>query len=166
VGHYTRPLVSVDMIQYHTIHNLGARAIDPRRARGRGRRPNVWVRKYFDPWLPHDHLLQERELLSSPERNDETVGPEHKELFDLITPEQHFTENVCMWAEKVMSGLLPWDVFGDICDDVYLPRDPKRIALFVFWKQRRISWNAKLFLECQWPSLIESQIEEAVRPME
>lgn len=116
--------------------------------------------------MPHDHLLQEREALDKPARTDETVGPEHKELFDLITPSLHFTENLVAWHAGVVFGSLPWDIFGDICEDVGLPRDPKRIALFVFWKVRRIAWNSRLFLECRWPSMIESQIEERVRPTE
>jgi hypothetical protein len=116
--------------------------------------------------MPHDHLLQERELLTLPERNDETIGPEHRPLFESIVPSEHLTENIVSWHDKVVFGLLPWDVFGDICEDANLPRDPKRIALFVFWKRRRIPWNAKLFMECQWPNRIESLIEEAARPTE
>ena len=145
------------MIRFATLHNMGR--WDTRRQQ----RDWQYILKYFDPLDPTESLTAE--YVGSklkPDIPEDTclIQETDQQLFDWtkanaptqawILTEQ-FMWNAGAWYVWIDTwndaGFLDRQVFGE-------PINHRKLLLFCFWHRHRVSWNKKLFLECQ-PNIMQ-----------
>lgn len=139
------------MIRFATFHDLGKKRTWPPR-------PSRYILKYFDPWLPLDPHSAEYKPWGRRPKPDELVDT------CLIQEEDHAlfhevplraTLNMKAVATSFMFEDREWYIWVDMCGDAdYIDDtavDFRKLVLFLFWHQKGILWDKRLFLECNMP---------------
>lgn len=141
------------MIRFATVHDLG------RNRSSNSRNPRPWrhILKYFDPWMPLDpHSAEYVQWQRKPKIEElvETCLIEEKDV-DLFheTPVRATSDMKCA-VTGFMFEDREWYIWEDMCNDAgYLDCDvdKRKLVLFLFWHQKGIMWDRRLFLECSIP---------------
>lgn len=146
------------MIQFATLHKTGSTRRWDRTIRAHTTNPNKYTLKYFDPADPLESLTSEFiESKTKPDIHPETclVEIEDAQLYEwavrnatsnmwascetfILANTDEIAPFVDMWGD---AGFYEVQVFGK-------PLDHRKLLLFLFWKQRGIGFNRRLFLEC------------------
>lgn len=141
------------MIRFGTFHDLGKN----RSSNRRNPRPWRYILKYFDPWMPLDpHSTEYVQWQRSPKKEElvETCLIEEKdhalflEISVTATSDMRYSVTGFMFEDRELY------VWQDMCNDAgYLDSDvdTRKLVLFLFWHQKGILWDRRLFLECNMP---------------
>lgn len=150
------------MIRFATLHDLGMPRL-PRNGRGHRGHTHRYILKYFDPWMPLDETVSEFKYWQRKPTSEELVET------CLVESEDHpLYEWTRRNAPMDIQGMVPtlilgnldelfpfidmWNDAGFLDAQVYgKPLDHRKLLLFLFWQQKGIFWDKRLFLQCNPP---------------